>query len=153
MALLNHGSDFGELAREFSTDTGSGAKGGDLGWFGKGAMVAEFENAAFSLEIGEISEPIQSEFGYHIIQVLGHEEIPLDAAQYEEKRQTAFTEWLTKTREEANITILDIWKERVPTAPPSLSQPLQSHLLKANNENRPTRHERAISLLYRLAFI
>ena len=125
MALLNHGSDFGKLAQEFSTDTGSGAKGGDLGWFGKGAMVAEFENAAFSLEIGEISEPIQSEFGYHIIQVLGHEEIPLDAAQYEEKRQTAFTEWLTKTREEADITILDIWKERVPTAPPSLSQPQQ----------------------------
>jgi len=122
MALLNHGSDFGELAKEFSTDTGSGAKGGDLGWFGKGAMVAEFEEAAFSMEIGEISEPIQSQFGYHIIQVLGHDDIPLNASQYEEKRQTAFTEWLTKTREEAAITILEVWKERVPTAPASMGQ-------------------------------
>ncbi|MGZ9225340.1 MAG: peptidylprolyl isomerase [Anaerolineales bacterium] len=125
MALLNNGSDFGELAKEFSTDTGSGARGGDLGWFGKGAMVAEFEGAAFSLEIGEISEPIKSEFGYHIIQVLGHEQRQLDATQYEEIRQTAFTEWLAKAREGADITILDIWKERVPTAPPSLSQPPQ----------------------------
>ena len=122
MALLNHGSDFGKLAQEFSTDTGSGAKGGDLGWFGKGAMVAEFENAAFSMKVGEISEPIQSQFGYHIIQVLGHDNIPLNASQYEEKRQTAFTEWLTKTRDAADITIFDVWKERVPTAPPSLGQ-------------------------------
>jgi len=125
MALLNDGSDFGKLAQEFSTDTGSGAKGGDLGWFGKGAMVAEFENAAFSMKVGEISEPIQSQFGYHIIQVLGHDNIPLNASQYEEKRQTAFTEWLTKTREAADITIFDVWKERVPTAPPSLGQPPQ----------------------------
>ena len=125
MALLNDGSDFGKLAQEFSTDTGSGAKGGDLGWFGKGAMVAEFENAAFSMKVGEISEPIQSQFGYHIIQVLGHDNIPLNASQYEEKRQTAFTEWLTKTREAADITIFDVWKQRVPTAPPSVGQPPQ----------------------------
>jgi len=125
MALLKHGTDFGKLARDFSTDTGSGAKGGDLGWFGKGAMVAEFEKAAFSMKIGEISEPIQSQFGYHIIQVLGHDNIPLDASQYEEKRKTAFTEWLTKTREAADITIFDVWKQRVPTAPPSLGQPQQ----------------------------
>jgi len=125
MALLKHGTDFGKLARDFSTDTGSGAKGGDLGWFGKGAMVAEFEKAAFSMKIGEISEPIQSQFGYHIIQVLGHDNIPLNASQYEEKRKTAFTEWLTKTREAADITIFDVWKQRVPTAPPSLGQPPQ----------------------------
>jgi parvulin-like peptidyl-prolyl isomerase len=122
LALLSHGSDFAKLAEGFSTDTGSGAKGGDLGWFAKGAMVAEFEEAAFSMEIGEISEPIQSQFGYHIIQVLGHDDIPLNASQYEEKRQTAFTEWLAKTREEAEITILDVWKQRVPTAPPSAAQ-------------------------------
>ena len=119
LARLKSGSDFGELAQEFSTDTGSGAKGGDLGWFGKGAMVAEFENAAFSMKIGEISEPIKSQFGYHIIQVLGHDNIPLDASQYQEKRQTAFTEWLTKAKEGADVKTFDIWKQRVPTAPPS----------------------------------
>jgi peptidyl-prolyl cis-trans isomerase D len=122
LALLKHGSDFGELAKEFSTDTGSGAKGGDLGWFGKGAMVAEFENAAFSMKIGEISEPIQSQFGYHIIQVLGHDNIPLNASQYQEKRQTAFTEWLTKAKEAGDVKTFDIWKQRVPTAPPSQGQ-------------------------------
>jgi parvulin-like peptidyl-prolyl isomerase len=122
LAQLQHGADFAELAQESSTDTGSGAMGGDLGWFGKGAMVAEFEDAAFNMEIGEISEPIQSQFGYHIIQVLGHDDIPLNASQSEEKRQTAFTEWLTEVREGAEITIFEVWKERVPTAPPSTGQ-------------------------------
>ncbi|HEX9840368.1 MAG TPA: peptidylprolyl isomerase [Anaerolineales bacterium] len=125
IARLDNGADFDKLAQEFSTDTASGAKGGDLGWFGKGAMVAEFEEAAFSMKIGEISEPIKSQFGYHIIQVLGHDNIPLNGTQYEEKRQTAFTEWLTKTREAADITILEVWKERVPTAPASMGQPPQ----------------------------
>jgi len=121
-SLIASGWDFAEIARKYSTDTGSGANGGDLGWFGKGAMVPEFEETAFSLEIGEISEPVKSQFGYHIIQVLGHDEIPLSASQYEEKRQTAFTEWLTQAREEAEITVHDVWKERVPPAPSSLGE-------------------------------
>jgi parvulin-like peptidyl-prolyl isomerase len=122
LARLKRGSDFGELAKESSTDTGSGEKGGDLGWFGRGAMVAEFENAAFSMKIGEISEPIKSQFGYHIIQVLGHDNIPLNASQYQEKRQTAFTEWLTKAKETADVKTFDIWKHRVPTAQPAQGQ-------------------------------
>lgn len=122
IARLEHGADFAEIAQESSTDTGSGARGGDLGWFGRGAMVSEFEEAAFGMEVGEISEPIQSQFGYHIIQVLAHEELPVDASQYEEKRQATFTEWLTQTREEADITVFEVWKERVPTAPPSMGQ-------------------------------
>jgi peptidyl-prolyl cis-trans isomerase C len=85
-------------------------------------MVPEFEEAAFSQAIGVIGEPVKSQFGYHIIQVLGHEELPVNASQYNEKRQTAFTEWLTKTREESTVTIFEVWKERVPTAPPSMGQ-------------------------------
>lgn len=123
LALLANGTEFEKLARDFSVDTGSGAKGGDLGWFGKGAMVAEFEEAAFSLGIGEISEPVQSQFGYHIIQVLGHDNIALSPPQYEEKRQTAFTEWLAEARETAEIVIHDVWRERVPGAPAALGQP------------------------------
>lgn len=66
---LNSGEDFATLAQKFSDDTGSGAQGGELGFFGRGQMVKEFEDAAFSLPIDQISEPIKSQFGYHIIQV------------------------------------------------------------------------------------
>jgi len=64
---LDAGADFAELARERSTDTGSGALGGDLGWFGHGRMVEPFDEAAFALEIGETSGIVESQFGYHII--------------------------------------------------------------------------------------
>jgi foldase protein PrsA len=69
LAQLNQGEDFAELAQEYSIDPGSGAAGGSLGTFQRGRMVPEFENAAFSLEVGEISAPVQSDFGYHIIKV------------------------------------------------------------------------------------
>lgn len=66
---LAAGEKFEDLAAEYSTDPGSGQNGGDLGWFGEGAMVKEFQDAAFKLKEGEVSEPVKSEFGYHIIKV------------------------------------------------------------------------------------
>jgi len=124
---LKAGEDFAALAIELSEDTGSGAMGGDLGWFGKGRMVPDFEVAAFSLEDGEISEPVQSDFGWHIIQKLGHTTIPLSASAYDQARQTAFEEFLANLREESDIVIHDYWLERVPTSPSlqDLQQPPQ----------------------------
>jgi foldase protein PrsA len=66
---LDAGGDFAKLAKEYSTDPGSAENGGSLDWFGTGAMVPEFEEAAYALEVNEISEPVQSQHGFHIIQV------------------------------------------------------------------------------------
>ena len=68
-AIRKDGGDFAELARRFSQEPGAATSGGDLGWFGRGRMVKEFEEAAFALKPGEISPVVKTQFGYHIIQV------------------------------------------------------------------------------------
>jgi len=68
-AELAGGADFAELARQHSTDTGSGANGGDLGWFGLGVMVQPFEAAVVGATVGEVVGPIQTDFGQHLILV------------------------------------------------------------------------------------
>jgi len=117
LARLEAGEDFAALAMELSTDTGSGANGGDLGWFGRGRMVPPFEEAAFTLEIGEISNPVQSDFGWHIIQKLGHEIRPIDEATYNQLQQTAFSDWLAMLRVKANVETDDTWQEVYPETP------------------------------------
>jgi foldase protein PrsA len=64
---LKNGESFSNLAKELSIDKASGKRGGDLGFFRKGVMVKQFEDVAFKLEKGQISEPVKTEFGYHII--------------------------------------------------------------------------------------
>jgi peptidyl-prolyl cis-trans isomerase C len=66
---LNAGEDFATVAQEVSTDTGSGAQGGELGWFGPGMMVPEFEQAVTGLEVGQVSAPVESQFGWHIVEL------------------------------------------------------------------------------------
>ena len=65
---VTHGKSFEDIAKQVSICP-SGKKGGSLGWFGRGQMVKEFENAAFSLKKGEISKPVKTQFGWHIIKV------------------------------------------------------------------------------------
>jgi len=69
LSKVNAGESFGDLARKFS-DCPSGKKGGDLGWFGKGQMVKEFEDACFCGQKGQTVGPVKTQFGYHIIKIL-----------------------------------------------------------------------------------
>lgn len=112
---LKNGGDFATLAKEFSKD-GSAAEGGDLGWFGKGAMVPEFEAAAYALENpGDFTDkPVQSNFGYHIIQLVERGYSP---EQLQTAKDIAFTDWLTAAEEEYGVETFDIWQSRVPTEP------------------------------------
>lgn len=66
---IAHGADFGQMARQYSRDPGSKESGGSLGYFGRGQMVPQFEAAAFKLKKGEVSEPVQSQFGWHLIRL------------------------------------------------------------------------------------
>lgn len=77
-AKLKDGEDFEKLAREYSTEPVAQKTGGDLGWFGIGKMVQPFEDVAFELELNTISEPVQSTFGFHIIEVLETKEKELE---------------------------------------------------------------------------
>ena len=69
LAQIKKGADFAQLAREHSDDPGSGAKGGELGWFGRRTMVKEFADTAFALQPGQVSDVVESPFGFHIIKV------------------------------------------------------------------------------------
>ncbi len=111
------GADFATLAAANSLDTGSKDKGGDLGWFGKGKMLAEFETAAFALQVGEISQPVQTTYGWHIIQALGHETRPLTDTEYKDAVTAAFDQWLTEQRTGANIVISGTWTANIPDQP------------------------------------
>ena len=68
---IQKGEKFGKLAKEFSLDSGSAKRDGNLGYFGRGKMVKEFEKSAFNLQMGQISEPVKTQYGYHIIKRLG----------------------------------------------------------------------------------
>jgi len=116
---LNNGEDFATLAKELSTDTGSAQNGGDLGWFGTGQMIPEFEAAAFALEKpGDYTTtPVQTTYGFHIIELIAKQERPLTAQQYEAAKNKVFTDWLAAARETYGVETFDLWKQYVPTEP------------------------------------
>lgn len=112
---LKSGGDFEELAKKYSDDPGSKNRGGDLGFFSKGDMVPEFEKAAFSLGVGEVSEPVQTDFGYHIIKVeekraarkLTYDDVKNDLKEllYQKNAQKRYEAWLKDLRAKANIKV------------------------------------------------
>ena len=111
---VNSGEDFADLAKEHSDDIGSAQEGGELGWTNPGQMVPEFEAAMASAEIGVVTEPVRSEFGWHILEVTGRrtenfaEQVRrnqianyLREAKYEEELEN----WLREIRDEAFVDI------------------------------------------------
>ena len=100
---IGEGADFAALAEANSEDTGTAPLGGDLDWFPRGMMVTEFEDAAFALEVGEVSDVVTTTYGFHIIQVLEKETRPLSEASRQQLQQMAFIEWLDDMRAESDI--------------------------------------------------
>lgn len=95
LARVQAGEDFAVLARELSTDPGSKDKGGDLGWFPRGVMNKPFEDAAFALQPGQISDVVQSPNGFHIIEVVERDPArPLEPGLLEVLQQRKFSDWL-----------------------------------------------------------
>lgn len=110
---LDSGKDFAELAKEYSTDTSNAADGGDLGYFTKGEMAEEFEKAAFEMEINKVSNPVKTDFGYHIIKVsdkkaakaaiFDDHKDKIKELLFDEKIQTEYPNWLEEKKSEYDI--------------------------------------------------
>jgi peptidyl-prolyl cis-trans isomerase C len=117
------GEDFAKVAKELSKDPGS--EGGDLGWFTKDRMVPEFAEAAFKLEPGQVSEPVKSQFGWHIIKVEGKREKAFPAFDEVKDQvaryvvQKAEEEMITKLRKDAKIERMVPAENSTPATPPA----------------------------------
>jgi peptidyl-prolyl cis-trans isomerase D len=126
ISKLNQGEDFAKLAGQYSIDTGTQTNGGDLGWFPRGQMVAEFDQAAFALvNIGDITQQaVKSTYGYHIIQLLGRENRPFTSDA--EK----FQYWLYMQRQSVKIStstaveLLEFMPSIIPL-PTAVAQPTE----------------------------
>lgn len=109
-------ADFGDLAKKYSDD-GSASNGGNLGWMGPGDLVPEFEQAMNRLQIGEVSNPVKTQFGWHLIQVLERRDAQLTvdkqrefarAAIRERKFEQAYQDWLRELRDTATVKIINV---------------------------------------------
>ncbi len=109
---LNKGAKFADLAKEYSSDEGSKANGGELGYFTKGQLVPEFENKAFSMAKGQISDPVKSQFGWHVIKV--EDKRPMKVPTLEEAKPTiqgklsreVFEEYMKELDKKSNLKIM-----------------------------------------------
>lgn len=122
---LAKGEDFAAVAKDVSIDPGSGKQGGDLGFFGKGQMVPAFDEAAFKLEPNKVSQPIKTQFGYHVIKVAEKRERPIPPFDQVKPQieqyvvRTAQQDLILKLRGEAKVERTEAGKPATPPAAPA----------------------------------
>lgn len=114
---LNAGEKWADIAAEVSLDTSNKNNGGDLGWFSSGQMVTKFNDAVFALEVGEIGEPVETQFGWHIIQLIDRAVLPLKASDLQLKQDLEFQQWLGEAKESISYQINDVYRDLAPADP------------------------------------
>jgi len=111
---LTNGENFETVATEVYSGTGNTT---DMGWFGLGVLDSIAEKVVFNMQIGQISESIQTASGWEIYQVLGHEVRPLTDSEFQQLKQTEFQKWLDEQKTAEDVQTFEIWKTRVPARP------------------------------------
>ncbi|HYT39679.1 MAG TPA: peptidylprolyl isomerase [Acidimicrobiia bacterium] len=147
LARLKGGEDFGAVAKAVSIDTGSGAKGGDLGCNPKGVFVPEFDTAASELPVGQLSEPVQTQYGFHIILVKDRKAATFESSQEQVKAalnaetQGAFRKFLSEAVTSARVTVDKRYGTFQPPAtdqPPEVVPPIVPKPNTERTDNVPT---------------
>ena len=131
---LKAGAKFEDLAKKFSQDPGSAAKGGDLGWVQRGQMVPEFEKTCFSLKPGQISDVIKTQYGYHIVQVLEHQDAHLQS--FDEVKAQLAAQWKNARVSQMMQQIADQAQtalQKDPAHPEKVADQFHMQLVKADN--------------------
>lgn len=134
LALARGGTDFAELAREFSDEPNAAASGGDLGSFPRGRMVPEFEQAAFALEPGQISDLVRTSFGYHVIKV--SEKVPASVRPFEQVRaelESRLVDERTRTQAREAINHARVRLEQLKPVTPETLQSVTGQVVTYND--------------------
>ncbi len=114
---LKKGGNWTDLAAQYSLDASNNAYSGDLGWFARGVMPKAVEDVAWSLSVGATSDPVKSDAGYHIIQVLGHEQRQLTADEMTTVQKSIYKAFIESAKAEYGVKKYDIWASVVPQFP------------------------------------
>jgi peptidyl-prolyl cis-trans isomerase C len=128
---LKKGEDFAALAKEKSKD--ANAEGGDLGWFARGQMVKPFEDAAFALDVGQVSEPVQTQFGWHIIKVEEKRDQPLPS--FDQVKEAIIAQLVQAKAQEVVTSLRD--KAKIEVVDPELKQSMEDALKQGNGAAAP----------------
>lgn len=153
LAEAKAGANFAALAKKYSTDTGSKVKGGDLGYFGRGSMVAPFDRAAFSMKVGEV-RLVQSQYGWHIIKVTGRQRMHMTSQELQTAQSTALQKWLAQQQGFLHVqrfvalnqlpgvvttpSAINVQPTSLPLqAPTSAPQPLPTQAAKTSSKKKP----------------